>query len=134
MPTKSLRFCNHPGCKQLTDNSYCPDHIAECEAKQAERLKRYDKVRGNAQSRGYTGRWQKASKAFLNKPENQICKLHLQGCTMIATCVDHIDPHNGQGDSRFWDKMNWQAACIHCNSVKGHKKIMGEYDMMKEIG
>jgi 5-methylcytosine-specific restriction protein A len=36
--------------------------------------------------------------------------------------VDHIDPPDGPGDPRFWDTANHQPACIHCNSVKGHKK------------
>ena len=59
--------------------------------------------------------------------ENQFCSLRLPGCTFIAQCVDHIDPPDGPDDPRFWDKNNHQPACIHCNSVKGHRKIVGSY-------
>lgn len=129
MPSKSLRFCAHRGCPNLTAERYCPEHASD----QLDNAKRYDKQRGTANQRGYKWRWQQASKAFLLLPGNQICMLHLHGCTLIARCVDHIDPPSGPNDPLFWDTTNWQAACVHCNSVKGHTKQVGEYDMMDEI-
>lgn len=133
MPSRALHFCMHPGCDELTDKSYCPTHMAEYEQRQKERKAQFDKKRESASKRGYGTRWQKYSAGFLRKPENQICKLHLPGCTLIAQCVDHIDPPDSPSDPRFWDKANHQAACIHCNSVKGHRKLKGTYDMMDEI-
>ncbi len=118
MPTKPLKPCNHPGCPNLTNERFCQVHA------QAER-KRYDQERGSANERGYTSRWRKYSKWFLSQPDNIFCKLQLPGCTNIAECVDHIDPVGPQ-DPRFWDSGNHQAACIHCNSVKGHKRMAGE--------
>ena len=36
---------------------------------------------------------------------------------------------NGAISPKFWDKANHQPACIHCNSVKGHKNIKGANGM-----
>ena len=125
MPKRALHFCNHPGCPSLTTDRYCPEHTAD----KLEARREQDKRRGSASSRGYDWRWQKYSTAFLRRPGNQICRLHIdEGCTLLADCVDHIDPPNGPSDPRFWDKANHQPACIHCNSVKGHRNIVGEYD------
>jgi 5-methylcytosine-specific restriction enzyme A len=130
MPNRSLRPCKRSGCRELTRdrNGYCTEHVKEYEDIQKQNNSIYDKSRGNSTERGYTARWQRYSKWFLKQPGNQICKLHLNGCTLIATCVDHIDPPNNKDDPRFWETSNHQASCIHCNSVKGHKKIKGEYE------
>ena len=127
MPDRALRPCKHVGCPALTrdKNGYCTDHSGE--ARSAD--KRYEASRGGSTKQGYTYRWQQYAKRFLSQPENQICKLHLPGCTLIARCVDHIDPPNGPNDPRFWDKSNHQGACIRCNSVKGHKKMKGNFEL-----
>ena len=104
-------------------NGYCNEHQNDVITKNKEA----DRRRGSAGVRGYGWRWQKYSRAFLRRPENQFCSLRLPGCTFIAQCVDHIDPPDGPDDPRFWDKNNHQPACIHCNSVKGHRKIIGSY-------
>jgi 5-methylcytosine-specific restriction protein A len=129
MPSKSLRFCLHSGCKNLTRNGYCPEHADEAEQKRKDQFKRYDQRRGSASERGYDSRWAKASKWFLKQPGNQICKLHLPGCKIVAECVDHIEPPDGPDDPKFWDPDNWQPACIRCNSVKGNKKMKGNYEL-----
>jgi 5-methylcytosine-specific restriction protein A len=119
MPSKPLRLCNHPGCNELVTAGYCDKH------KKQDQQQR-DQRRGTAHERGYTYRWQKYSQWFLKQPENIFCKLQLPGCTNLAECVDHIDPVNGAKDPRFWDTSNHQGACIHCNSVKGHRKMIGK--------
>lgn len=119
MPTRPLRPCSKPGCPNLTTERFCAEH------KKSE-AQRYDKERGTAASRGYTYRWQKYVKWFLRQPENAFCKLQLFGCKNISQCVDHIDPPDGPSDPRFWDPCNHQAACIHCNSTKGHRYMKGE--------
>lgn len=127
MPTKALHFCNRPGCDVLVSGRFCDEHAKE-------EQRRYDRQRGTAHERGYTSRWQKYSKWFLKQPENVFCKLQLHGCTGIAQCVDHIDPPNGPDDPMFWRPDNHQPACIHCNSVKGRRKMVGKgnpYDALK---
>ncbi|WP_459997296.1 hypothetical protein, partial [Paradesulfitobacterium aromaticivorans] len=127
MPSKPLRHCSKPGCPNLTAERFCPEH-----AKQERQ--RYDRQRGSAHERGYTYRWYKYSKWFLSQPENVFCKLQLPGCTNLSECVDHIQAHNGPNDPLFWDSNNHQAACIHCNSVKGHRKIVGKEKPFRSMG
>ena len=124
MSITARRFCAHPGCAALVSGSarYCEEHKAD--GQQAERAR--DQRRGSARVRGYTTRWNKYSKWFLSLPENQFCALHLDdGCAIVAQCVDHIDPPDNASDPRFWDTSNHQPACIHCNSVKGRRKLVG---------
>jgi 5-methylcytosine-specific restriction protein A len=121
---KSLRFCSHTGCSNLTPDRYCEAHQSDA----AEQRALHDKRRGSSRDRGYTYRWEKYSKWFLAQPGNQLCKLHLDdGCAIVAQCVDHIKPHKGYGDPNLWNPSNLQASCIHCNSVKGNKTIKGTY-------
>lgn len=131
---RSSCLCSFPGCSRLAPASdrFCSVHIAQARAEADERrrawLKRSDARRGSSRERGYTSAWNKYSKAFLSRPENQFCVLHLDGgCAVVAQCVDHIDPPDNARDPRFWDKSNHQPACIHCNSVKGHRYMVGTY-------
>lgn len=132
MAQRSMHFCQWPGCSNITADRFCNEHRAageeQREQKQRDQKRRMDCRRGSARQRGYDTRWSKYSKWFLSQPHNQVCALHLDdGCAIIAQCVDHIDPPDGPNDPRFWDTANHQPACIHCNSVKGHRKITGEY-------
>lgn len=130
MAEKALHFCRHPGCGSLTTEAYCDVHAELHAGEQKTKDRERDRRRGSARERGYSSRWDRYSKAFLARPENKICKLHLDdGCTILADCVDHIDPPDGPGDPRFWDKKNHQPACIHCNSVKGHRALKGTFDL-----
>ena len=132
MPERPLAPCKRPGCPELTRNKsgYCDEHQSEYKPRD---YHSENQRRGSAASKGYGYRWQKYRAWFLRQPGSQICKLHLPGCTLVATEVDHIDPPNGPGDPKFWDRSNHQAVCRHCNSTKGRKKIKGTYDMMEDI-
>ena len=124
MADRARRFCKSTGCPNLVAgaSAYCDEH-KEIEV-EAER--RRDARRGSSRERGYTTRWDKYSKRFLDQPNHQFCALHLDaGCAVVSQCVDHIDPPVDACDPKFWDKNNHQPACIHCNSVKGHRKIVG---------
>ena len=72
--------------------------------------------RGSSRERGYTTKWDKASKAF--RRENPICA-HCEKRDIVtaAQCVDHIIPHKGD-QTLFWDKANWQPLCNRCHSAK----------------
>ena len=74
-----------------------------------DRSKAYDHARGSARSRGYTPRWDKASRGFLGK--NPIClACEAAGLLEAARVTDHIIPHRGDC-ALFWDKDNWQPCC-----------------------
>ncbi len=120
MPLMTL--CKFPGCcnRVPLGTRFCDAHRAMGEKREAEaKVKReaFRKQRhGSANERGYSYRWQKASKAFLR--EHPLCaECERNGITKVATCVDHIIPH--RGDRRlFWDMLNWQPLCQECHSRK----------------
>lgn len=102
MPTRSKRLCQQPGCPNLTTDRFCPAHAADemLLAKQRERAE--DRRRGTAAQRGYTARWARYAKAYLARPENKFCALHLDdGCAGVAQCVDHIVPPASPEDPLF---------------------------------
>lgn len=50
--------------------------------------------------------------AFLAKPENKKCKIVMEGCTVIATCVHHVSGRTGE---KLTDEKDWLASCQSCN-------------------
>ena len=127
---RARKFCRYPGCPNFVGHGprYCDTHAAEEIEEQRRNEAARDRRRGSAKQRGYDARWSRYSKWFLSRPQNQFCVLHLDdGCAGVAQCVDHIDPPEGPNDPRFWDYSNHQPACIHCNSVKGHRKLRGNF-------
>ena len=70
-----------------------------------------DARRGSSAERGYGGRWQRARREFLNRPENVFCRMCLaDGREVRATVVDHVTPHRGDYEL-MWDETNWQSLC-----------------------
>lgn len=84
-------------------------------------------MRRSAASRGYDHRWRKESKAFLAL--QPWCVKLGEGCTLIATLVDHVKPHKGNM-VLFWDRTNWQPLCDHCHNV--HKARMEARGPMRD--
>lgn len=116
MPTKPLRICNIPGCPNLTDSAYCEAH-----AKARQRL--VDSRRASSSERGYTYRWQKASKNFLKR--NPLCVQCLaEDEVKPSEVTDHIVPHKGDY-KLFWDRNNWQALCKQHHDIKTAKEDGG---------
>lgn len=87
---------------------------AQCVCQQVRKAEA-DKRRPSARARGYTSKWERESKAFLARPENQRCAC---GCGRLADMVDHRVPH--RGDQRlFWSRSNWQPmASSPCHSSR----------------
>ena len=73
--------------------------------------------RPSARQRGYTWRWEKASKQYLRR--NPLCVYHLEmtGLLVPADTVDHRIPHKGDR-LLMWSESNWAGACKTCNSAK----------------
>jgi 5-methylcytosine-specific restriction enzyme A len=105
MPMKAPRICS---CGAIVF------HGVMC-ACQAKRKAEADLNRPSASARGYDGKWQRESKAFLALPENRLCACK---CGRIANMVDHVVPH--RGDKRlFWARTNWQPmASSPCHSSR----------------
>ena len=80
MPYRPRKPCHHPGCPNLTAGMYCAEHQPQHKP---------DTQRPSAHRRGYTKRWQTASKSFLlHHPFCVRCRQ--QGRLTPATVVDHI--------------------------------------------
>ena len=111
MPSKPKKPCAEQGCPELVEpgQMYCAKHKAL----------HPDPVR-SASSRGYSTRWQKASKLYLSA--HPLCEICMKrGKYTKATVVDHIKPHRGD-PALFWDPTNWQALCKPCHDHKTGKE------------
>jgi 5-methylcytosine-specific restriction protein A len=110
MPMKPLRPCGQPGCPELSNESYCPEH-------KREKVQRYDKARGTATERGYNSRWAAYSRLFRKK--NPLCVECLKESLIVGSQhVDHIIAVKGANDPLFWKESNHQALCQPCHSRK----------------
>lgn len=76
-----------------------------------------------ANARGYTYRWQKASREFLL--EHPLCQCldcdEGRKRITVATVVDHKVPHRGDMVV-FWDTSNWQAMAKACHDRKTQRE------------
>lgn len=89
---------------------------------QRTRTKRTPERRKNANARGYTYRWEKASRAWLIEQFSMgnvrcaLCGKVLDG-SRSDIHVDHKVDHKGDMQA-FWDEANWQACHARCHSAK----------------
>lgn len=107
MPRKPKVPCGHPGCAALIEpgTKYCEQHKAL-----------HPESTRSASSRGYTSKWQRESKRFLQS--HPLCaECMKQGRYTKATVVDHIVPHRGD-QKLFWDRSNWQQLCARHHNLK----------------
>lgn len=112
MPMRSQRPCRASGCRALhrNANGYCDAHTDQVKSFVRERPRESSTVRG------YGYKWQQARAGFLVK--HPLCvKCQLNGLVVVATDVDHIEPHKGDM-TVFWDRSNWQSLCAPCHSAK----------------
>jgi 5-methylcytosine-specific restriction enzyme A len=75
-------------------------------------------------ARGYTYKWQQASKAFLEAHPLCQCEDCQDGKkrATLATVVDHHIPH--RGDMKlFWDRSNWRSMAKPCHDAKTQREM-----------
>lgn len=63
--------------------------------------------------------WRQARLLVLAR-DGDVCQIRGDGCTLVATQVDHIVPLGLGGDAL--DPDNLRAACPTCNTARAHKK------------
>lgn len=69
----------------------------------------YEMRRGSARARGYSARWDRASKGYLAR--NALClACAAAGLDEASRVTDHVIPHRGDM-ALFWDRENWQPCC-----------------------
>ncbi|PYE80826.1 HNH endonuclease signature motif containing protein [Pseudoroseicyclus aestuarii] len=114
------KLCAKTGCDEVADEgaSYCTEHLAERQRREAERqaaAQRSDQAQKGRRLYRLAA-WRKGRLAFLTaKP---LC-VHCAevGKVEPAVDVDHIVPH--RGDMKlFLDRRNWQGLCKACHSRK----------------
>lgn len=108
MPRRPPRLCSIPGCIQLTEGAYCPDHIR----KRPEVLA--DRARLSPSKRGYGRRHERWRRSVIAR--DPLCKIGVI-CGGLAPSVeaDHIVPLAAGGG---WSLENGQGACKPCHSWK----------------
>ena len=109
LPRRPKMPCAHPGCPALVEpgTHYCKEHKAL-----------HPEYTRSASRRGYGSKWQRMSKAFLQKhPLCVECMKEDPPKYVAATVVDHIVPHRGN-QKLFWDKKNWQSLCKKHHDIK----------------
>ena len=107
--------CAKPGCPALaiTGERYCEKHLQSEKKRQQELAKK----RKTSCKRGYGRAWQKYRLGFLAKHPLCMRCCEIKGRIVLATVVDHIQPHKGDMVS-FWDKTNHQGLCKRCHDKK----------------
>lgn len=121
MPIKPLRPCKHIGCRELTRDGYCMQHLLAKQEKEVDKRKEYDKQRRPSYHQWYSGRQWRVLRMHCLKcnPLCAICKQHDK--LTPATVVDHIISHKGNV-SMFFDTNNLQSLCKQCHDVKTAKE------------
>ncbi|MBU5426166.1 HNH endonuclease [Tissierella pigra] len=107
MPKKPKRPCSSPGCPELTDERFCPEH-AKKEAS------RYEKYQRDPETRKRYGRaWKRIRDRYITAhPLCEECKR--QGKLTPAAEVHHILPLARGGTH---DESNLMALCTPCHSA-----------------
>lgn len=112
MPTRPAHVCGQPGCPALVVGA------PRCPAHQPPQPKR-----GSSTQQGYGSKWRKAKAAYLAVHRWCVeCQRH--GHATPSTCIDHIVAHKGNREL-FWNRRNWRASCISCNSSKAAREEGG---------
>lgn len=104
MPYKPKKPCGHPGCPQLTDRDYCPEH-------EAQHRKEYNRYRrGYDSSARYNSEWRKIRKRYAS--EHPLCEKCLeQGKYVPVQEVHHILPKSEGGSNDFENLMSLCRSC-----------------------
>lgn len=114
MPYKPKRPCSYPGCPNLTDGRYCPEHKKIMD-------RQYDaRVRDRGAAEFYHSReWKHLRQNYLI--EHPFCaECWKAGKLTRATVVDHIIPIRQGGPAL--DDDNLQALCSSCHGSKSIKE------------
>ena len=111
MPRKPKRPCSYPGCPNLTDGRFCPEH----EKKEAKRYEKYD--RDPNTKRRYGRAWKRIRDSYADA--HPLCEMCLENGVYTTTeQIHHVKPLS-QGGTH--DRENLMALCKSC-----HAKIHAE--------
>ena len=110
MPHSPKKPCRHPGCPELTNETFCEKHKKESN-------KIYNQYKRDELSRTFyrTPRWIETRKRKLQiSPFCEEC--YKRGTVVTGKIVDHIIPIKDGGEP--YDMNNLQTLCWSCHSRK----------------
>jgi len=110
MPYSPKKPCRHPGCPELTHDTFCDKHRRE-----DNRI--YNQYKRDVLSKTFykTSQWLKVRKIKLQQsPICEECKKN--GTIVVGKIVDHIVPIKLGGEP--YDMDNLQTLCWSCHSRK----------------
>lgn len=106
MPRKPRKPCRYPGCPNLTDESYCPEHKRLV----ATRYNRYERT--PEMKNRYNGAWPAIRRRYIEAhPLCEMCRR--EGRVTAVEEVHHILPLAGGGSH---DAENLMSLCKSCHS------------------
>lgn len=104
---KPMRPCKYPGCRALTEKTYCPEHRPK--------TVRVESADWHSLYTDPACRWQRRrSEQLALEPYCRECARH--GMRTMATDVDHVVPH--RGDVELFQAGELQSLCHACHSRK----------------
>ncbi|MCU0973719.1 MAG: HNH endonuclease [Burkholderiales bacterium] len=104
MPTRPLRPCAQPGCRELVPAGRCRAHARQQE-----------QARGSHGARGYDRRWERVRALVLQaEPLCQVCQA--EGRVTAANEVHHLVPI-AVDPSRRLELANLQPLCKACHAA-----------------
>ena len=122
MPTRALKQCSQPGCRELTNGGRCNAHRRQ-DRKPFEIIGR---ERGTTTERGYGASWRKIRDQVLaEEPCCRICAA--KGMTTASEEVDHVMPKSKGGTDA---RANLQGVCNECHKLKTAREdssVRGRY-------
>ena len=106
MPFKPKKPCSYPGCPELTDRLYCPEH-------QRKANRTYEKYKRDTTSKKrYNASWQKIRKAYATS--HPFCEECLKDGRF--TPVEHVHHILPLADGGTHDQDNLMSLCKSCHS------------------
>jgi hypothetical protein len=126
------RICSgtkgQPCGRIIPGNARRCDACAETYNRATNRYRR--QVRGTTAQRGYGAHWQAIS--IKRRRQYPTCEYRFDGCTFLATEVDHVRPVRAGGRS-VWS--NARSSCHSCNNAKrAHDLESWPLDRFPEAG
>ena len=108
MPIKARKPCKYPGCPNLTDRTYCPEHSTKV-------MLNYNRYRRDPESaKRYDGRWKKIRATYVKL--HPLCEDCLKrGEYVPVEEVHHIIPLSQGGTN---DMGNLISLCQSCHTKR----------------
>ena len=115
MPRKPKRPCSYPGCPNLTDGRYCPEHQQKVNSN-------YEKYgRDKKTKRRYGRAWKRIRDKYAS--EHPFCELCFERGIIVETEEIHQKKPLSEGGTH--DRSNLIALCKSCHSsIHAHR---GDY-------